>query len=100
MEQYQEKLCDLELQLGKVRHELHNLTEKHEAAVIDWKRREVNWIDEIAANGTKIEEIEQDLQSKVKLLNELQAAKAAAEQTISEPAAEIKIVSLFDPLNI
>ena len=92
VEQYQEKLCDLELQLGKVRHELHNLTEKHEAAVIDWKRREANWIDEIAANGTKIEEIEQDLQSKVKLLNELQAAKAAAEQTISEPADEIKIV--------
>ncbi len=72
---------------------MHNLTKKHEAAVIDWKYREANWIDEIAANGTKIEEIEQDLQSKVKLLNELQSAKAAAEQTISEPADEIKIVS-------
>ncbi len=99
MEQYQVKLCDLELQLGKVKHELHNLTEKHDAAVVDWQRREANWIEQVASNGTKMEELQQDLRSKEKMLNDLQAAKASAsvEQTTSEPTDEIKIVSLLDP---
>lgn len=48
VERYQEKLSDLELQLDKVKRELHNLTEKHDAANFDWKRRETDWINEIA----------------------------------------------------
>lgn len=48
VERYQEKLCDLESQLDKVKRELHNLSEKHEAANFDWQRRETNWINEIA----------------------------------------------------
>lgn len=48
VERYQEKLCDLELQLDKVKQELHNLTEKHEVTTFDWKRRETDWINEIA----------------------------------------------------
>jgi hypothetical protein len=82
-----------------VKHELHNLTEKHDAAVVDWQRREANWIEQVATNGTKMEELQQDLRSKEKMINDLQAAKASAsvEMTTSEPTDEIKIVSLLDP---
>lgn len=48
VEQYQEKFCGLELQLDKVKHELHNLTEKHEASTLDWQQREFDWINQIA----------------------------------------------------
>ncbi|KAI9553228.1 hypothetical protein GHT06_021124 [Daphnia sinensis] len=93
LQRYQQKLCDLELELDKVKHELHNVTEKHEASVINWQQRETDWMNQIAQNGTKIEELEQDLLSKNKLIVEMQAANAApsSESTNVEPMDEIKI---------
>ncbi|KZS07494.1 Uncharacterized protein APZ42_028577 [Daphnia magna] len=93
LERYQQKLCDLELELDKVKHELTNVTEKHEASVINWQHREIDWMNQIAQNGTKIEELEQDLLSKNKLIFEMQSANDASirESTNSEPMDEIKI---------
>ncbi|XP_057381408.1 centrosomal protein of 290 kDa-like [Daphnia carinata] len=93
LERYQQKLCDLELELDKVKHELHNVTEKHEASIVNWQLREIDWMNQIAQNGTKIEELEQDLLSKNKVLIELQDANAASsrELTNSEPMDEIRI---------
>lgn len=96
LERYQEKLCDVELELGKVKNELNNLTQKYEASVINWQCRETDWINQIAQNGTKIEELEEDLLSKNKMVVELQSASAASNRdfTNSEPTDEIKMVIL------
>lgn len=100
LERYQQKLCDLELELDKVKHELTNVTEKHKASVINWQHREIDWMNQIAQNGTKIEELEQDLLSKNKLIVEMQSANDASirESTNSEPMDEIKIVKFLNEL--
>jgi Skp family chaperone for outer membrane proteins len=49
VEQYEEKLSDLEQQLKRVKCELQILTDKHQHEQTDWNRKTADWIDELGA---------------------------------------------------